>query len=225
MNIIELGILNEKPVKVELVTIPKGSFMMGGNTYKDESPIHQVSFEKPFKMSKNVITQPQFEVVMKYNNSREKDSSLPITNVTWFEAVEFCEKLSELKEIKVSLPSESQWEYACRAGTNTEYYCGDKLLKANKKETNKYIIEPNKWKLHNMYGLVFQWCVDDYHYNYINAPSDGTAWCEKNGFCKCIRGGSSASHSAMWLRSRMRMLSHADSRSFNTGFRIVVNSI
>jgi len=224
MNTIELGIFDKKPVKIELVTIPKGGFMMGGDKFKDESPIHRVSFDKPFKMSRYAVTQSQFEVVMKYNNSREQKPSLPVTNVTWYEAIDFCKKASELAGVEVALPSESQWEYACRAGTNTEYSFGDKMAKMVRTGISKSVrLEPNKWKLHDMHGFVSEWCADDYHDSYIDAPIDGTAWCETNGFCKCIRGGSSASHSTMWLRSRMRMISHADSSSFTLGFRIVVN--
>lgn len=112
-------------VKLELVDIPDGSFMMGSDENINESPIHKVNI-KGFKMGKYPITQKQYQVVMGKNPSYFRNNdNLPVESVSWDDATAFCKKLSLMTGQKIQLPSESQWEYACRAGSSTKYYFGD----------------------------------------------------------------------------------------------------
>jgi formylglycine-generating enzyme required for sulfatase activity len=112
-------------VKLELVDIPEGSFMMGSDERDDEKPVHRVKVAA-FKMGKYPITQKQYEAVMGNNPSHFKgDENLPVEQVSWLEAVAFCKKLSEMTGQNVKLPSEAQWEYACRAGSTGKYCFGD----------------------------------------------------------------------------------------------------
>ncbi|MGB3513046.1 MAG: SUMF1/EgtB/PvdO family nonheme iron enzyme, partial [Microcoleaceae cyanobacterium] len=118
-------------IKLEMVYIPGGSFLMGSpenedQRSSDESPQHQVTLQ-PFYMSKYPITQNQYQAIMGNNPSNFKGGSRPIENVTWHNAVEFCQKLSEKTGKIYTLPSESQWEYACRAGTTTPFYFGETI--------------------------------------------------------------------------------------------------
>jgi formylglycine-generating enzyme required for sulfatase activity len=112
-------------VKLELVDIPTGSFMMGSDEYNSEQPIHQVTL-KAFKMGKYPITQKQYLAVMGKNPSNfKRDKNLPVVEKSWDDAIAFCKKLSEMTRQNVKLPSESQWEYACRAGSTGKYCFGD----------------------------------------------------------------------------------------------------
>jgi formylglycine-generating enzyme required for sulfatase activity len=112
-------------VKLELVDIPAGSFMMGSDEYNSEQPIHQVTL-KAFKMGKYPITQKQYLAVMGKNPSNfKRDKNLPVVEKSWDNAIAFCKKLSEMTRQNVKLPSESQWEYACRAGGTGKYCFGD----------------------------------------------------------------------------------------------------
>jgi formylglycine-generating enzyme required for sulfatase activity len=116
-------------VKLELVDIPSGSFMMGSNDDDKEKPIHRVTLSA-FKMSKYLITQKQYQVVMGYNPSNFRgDDNCPVEKVSWDDASAFCKELSKITGQTVKLPSESQWEYACRANSTTKYYYGDDISK------------------------------------------------------------------------------------------------
>ncbi len=118
-------------VKLELVNVPAGSYMMGSNEYGDEKPIHKVTLNG-FKMSKYPITQSQYQAVMGTNPSHFKGENLPVEKVTLNNAVEFCEKLSKKIGQIVKLPSEAQWEYACRAGSTAKYCFGDDINQLGK---------------------------------------------------------------------------------------------
>lgn len=121
-------------VKLEMVHILAGSFMMGAPSGEggddddyDERPQHQVTFAKPFYMGKYAITQEQWQAVMGNNPSHFKGGKRPVENVSWDDAVNFCQKLSEKTGKTYCLPSEAEWEYACRAGTTTAFYFGETI--------------------------------------------------------------------------------------------------
>ena len=217
---------------IEFVNIPAGSFMMGGDAYSDEQPIHRVNV-KAFRMSKYPITQKQYLAVMEDNPSRFKgDENCPVDSVSWHQAVEFCQKLSQRTGQTVRLPSEAEWEYACRAGSTGEYCFGDDESKLGSyawyDQNSEGKTHPvgkkssNAWGLHDMHGNVWEWCEDIWHENYQGAPSDGTAWIS-GGYhdVKVTRGGS-------WYcdgincRSAIRNGGFADDRDFGIGFRVVV---
>ncbi|MBO1044108.1 formylglycine-generating enzyme family protein [Aphanizomenon flos-aquae UKL13-PB] len=197
-----------------MVQIPGGSFMMGspasekGRT-QDESPQHQVNVPA-FSMGKFVVTQEQYQQIMGNNPSHftEKGAKRPVEQVSWNNAVEFCQKLSEKTGREYRLPSEAEWEYACRAGTTTPFHFGETITTelANYNGTSIYasepkgkhlqrttdvgIFPPNAFGLYDMHGNVWEWCQDDWHNNYIDAPKDGSGWTSRSGNTKLLRGGS-----------------------------------
>ena len=119
-------------VTMRLVLIPAGNFVMGspdseGGRYPDEGPQHEVTISRPFYMGVFEVTQEQYEQVMGTNPSFFKGPANPVESVSWDNAMEFCEKLSEKTGKKVTLPTEAQWEYACRAGSTTAFHTGDDL--------------------------------------------------------------------------------------------------
>ena len=185
-------------VVLEMVYIPGGSFLMGSpedeakrNSY--ESPQHEVTLQ-PFLMSKYAITQNQYQAIMRNNPSYFKGGSRPVEQVNWHNATEFCRKLSEKTGKIYTLPSESQWEYACRAGTTTPFYFGETITSELVNYNGNYpygnapkgtyravtinvgSFPPNAFGLYDMHGNVYEWCQDVWHDNYSGAPTDGSAW-------------------------------------------------
>jgi eukaryotic-like serine/threonine-protein kinase len=194
-------------VKLDMVYIPAGSCMMGSNEYNNEKPIHRVNVPA-FYMGKYAITQQQYEAVMGKNPARFKGSNRPVESVNWDEGMEFCAKLSQRTGRKYGLPSESQWEYACRAGTTTPFCCGETIstdlanyngnytykqgLKGKYREQTTPVgdFPPNAFGLYDMHGNVWEWCLDTGHENYNGAPTDGSAWIENENDNHLLRGGS-----------------------------------
>jgi len=135
-----------------------------------EKPAHEVTLTKPFYMGKYEVTQEQYEHVMVANPSRFKGAKLPVEMVSWDDAQAFCKKLSERTRQTVRLPSEAEWEFACRAGTTTAYYSGDAVAdlgraawyNANSRNTAHPVgqKEPNAFGIHDMHGNVWEWCQD-----------------------------------------------------------------
>jgi formylglycine-generating enzyme required for sulfatase activity/uncharacterized caspase-like protein len=200
-------------ITLEMVQIPGGSFMMGspasekGRT-QDESPQHQVNVPA-FSMGKYVVTQAQYQQIMGNNPSGFSGAERPVEKVSWNDAVDFCEKLRQKTGREYRLPSEAEWEYACRAGTTTPFHFGETITTdlANYNGTDTYASEPtgkylgrttdvgsfppNAFGLYDMHGNVWEWCQDDWHDNYIDAPKDGSGWTSQSGIIlKVLRGGS-----------------------------------
>ncbi len=201
-------------INLDMITIPGGKFMMGSSECEgrdSERPQHEVTVQ-PFYMGKYPITQAQYQQVMGNNPSRFKGNERPVECVSWDRAVEFCQRLLKQTGKEYRLPSEAEWEYACRAGTKTRFYFGSKLTpnmarcKANiggtllglvgvgdkTIEVGKY--SPNAFGLYDMHGNVWEWCQDIWHSNYEGAPNDGRAWFSgassyKTPY-KVMRGGS-----------------------------------
>ena len=245
-------------VMLEMVSIPGGKFLMGTESeeierlvkkydweyFKREKPQHEVTV-KPFYMGRYPVTQAQWQAVMGNNPAEFKDSPQnPVENVSWHDAVEFCQQLSAKTGRKYRLPSEAEWEYACRAGTNTPFHFGETITGelANYRATRTYVGEapgeyrekttpvgsflPNGFGLYDMHGNVWEWCADNWHENYEGAPTDGRAWMtggDKD--TSPLRGGS-------WdvipynCRSAFRnyVIRRRDSISYNVGFRVVSES-
>ncbi len=194
-------------VKLEMVYVPAGSFMMGSNEADDEKPIHRVNLSA-FYMGKYAITQEQYQAVMGTNPARFKGSNRPVEKVSWDDGMEFCQKLSQRTGNKYSLPSESQWEYACRAETTTPFCYGETIstdlanydgnrtygkgLKGKYREQTTSVgdFPPNAFGLYDMHGNVWEWCLDTWHENYNGAPTDGSAWIENDNHSHLLRGGS-----------------------------------
>jgi formylglycine-generating enzyme required for sulfatase activity len=224
-------------VILELIQLPAGQFMMGGSkgdpkAYDDEKPLHQV-FIKVFAIGKYPITQRQYKAVMGKNPSYCKFTlDAPVEQVTWNDAQIFCRKLSESTGKKYRLPSEAEWEYACKAGSETPYYFGDNAYQLsdhawfneNSKNRTHPVGEklPNAWELHDMNGNVWEWCEDRWHDTYHRAPVDGTSWTQKGDSRRVLRGGSREGNSGT-CRSSFRRRGSPDHKDSNHGFRVAVS--
>jgi len=189
-------------VILELVQIPAGSFLMGGD--------HSIHL-KGFLMGKYPVTQKQYKQIMGENPSYFEGDDLPVELITWDDAVKFCEKVTQKTGRQVTLPSETQWEYAARAGTTTEYFFGDdesQLGEYGWYEKNSGAKthpvgekKPNPWGLYDLLGDVWEWCQDDWDENYHNLPKDGSPINKdsskkvvRGGSCFCLAGGSRCGH-------------------------------
>ncbi|MEH2468079.1 SUMF1/EgtB/PvdO family nonheme iron enzyme [Nostoc sp.] len=230
-------------VTLEMVQIPGGTFMMGSpeaeaERDKDESPQHEVKVPG-FFMGKYEITQAQYQAIMGSNSSNFKGEKRPVESVSWDDAVEFCKKLSQKTGKIYRLPSEAEWEYACRAGTKTPFYFGETITtdlvnyngdypygsapkgEYRQQTTDVGKFSPNSFGLYDMHGNVYEWCQDVYNDNYQNAPKDGSAWLTgKDNNMKLLRGGSWIL-SAWNCRSANRLDSAHARRDYDVGFRVV----
>ncbi|NEO32353.1 MAG: SUMF1/EgtB/PvdO family nonheme iron enzyme [Symploca sp. SIO3C6] len=258
-------------VSLEMISIPGGKFLMGTEDkeiekliqkfnwqrFNREKPEHEVTVQ-PFFMGKYPVTQAQWRAIASraylkverelkpnpayFQNSQDSDSH-PVERVSWYDAVEFCQRLSKQTGRKYRLPSEAEWEYACRALTTTPFHFGetisDKL--ANYRASSTYASEPkgeyrnqttqvgkffpNAFGLYDMHGNVWEWCADDWHGNYKGAPNDGTAWVEEtndnDNRYQVMRGGSwSFNPSFCRCASRNDALGR-DGINYYFGFRVV----
>jgi formylglycine-generating enzyme required for sulfatase activity len=231
-------------IGIEMVLIPSGTFSMGSseeeaNSYKDEYPQHLVSVPQ-FFMGKYTVTQSQWRVVaeipkvdreLKADPSHFRGDSLPVDSVNWHDAIEFCKRLSKETGRKYRLPSEAEWEYACRAGTQTPFHFGDTLSAelANYGEyrgrtTNVGSFLPNAFGLHDMHGNVCEWCLDHWHENYQGAPTDGSAWVNDDGDGRRVIRGGEWYDLPWYCRSAFRSFSSPDFRYDGIGFRVVCSA-
>jgi formylglycine-generating enzyme required for sulfatase activity len=231
-----------KGVKLEMIAIPGGTFLMGSPDNEverdsDESPQHQVTVPS-FFMGKYQLTQAQYQAILGLNPAHFKGKNRPVECVSWDDALAFCQKLTQKTGKNYRLPSEAEWEYACRAGTKTAFSFGDNITtdlvnydgnysyksaakgKYRQQTTDVGTFPPNPFGLYDMHGNVWEWCEDDWHGNYINAPTDGSAWNSRSGSHKLLRGGS-------WnnlpgnCRSAFRYYYLLDLSNINIGFRVV----
>ena len=198
-------------VKLEMVEIPAGTFYMGSPTYEmgrsdDEGPQHQVNVPS-FFIGKYPLTQAQYQAIIGNNPAHFKGNNRPVECVSWKNAVNFCQKLSQKTGKNYKLPSEAQWEYACRAGTTTPFYFGESITpdlvnydgryayanaptgQYREQTTDVGTFPPNAFGLYDMHGNVWEWCEDDWNENYINAPINGSALISRSDK-KTLRGGS-----------------------------------
>ncbi|PZV16842.1 MAG: serine/threonine protein kinase [Pseudanabaena sp.] len=236
-------------VTIDLVRIPAGKFMMGSNEHDRGKPIHEVTLQE-FWMGKYVMTQKQWQAVMGNNPAYFKGDNLPVERVSWSDARDSCEKVSKSTGKNFRLPTEAEWEYACRAGTNTFFHFGEVITpdlvnydgKSSDRSNSEKVVyrkhtvnvnafEPNKWGVYQMHGNVWEWCLDDWNDDYSKKPlhfkhhgneSWGNLNINKNDDRDhTLRGGS-------WLviakgcRSANRYRSIADNRLHTIGFRVVV---
>jgi formylglycine-generating enzyme required for sulfatase activity len=199
-------------VTLEMVSIPAGFFKIGSpagekGRSKYEVPQHTVNVPA-FFMGKFEVTQEQYQQVMGENPSYFQGAKRPVEQVSWDDAVEFCEKLSQKTGRTYRLPSEAEWEYAARAGTTTPFHFGEAITtelanyngnytyasapkgKCRKQTTEVGIFPPNAFGLYDMHGNVWEWCADTWHNNYKGAPSDGSAWIDNDDEYQVLRGGS-----------------------------------
>jgi formylglycine-generating enzyme required for sulfatase activity len=240
-------------VALTMRSIPGGSFLMGSpenepDRVSNEGPQHLVKLE-PFEMSVTTITQAQWAVVAEWpavnrtlaqDPSRFKGLNRPVDSINWYQALEFCARLNEYTGRDYTLPSEAQWEYACRAGTTTPFAFGETLTPelANYDENSTYGSVPkdsnkeettdagtfraNAWGLHDMHGNVWEWCADHWHANYEGAPEDGRPWLEENvnEDERRVQRGGSWNRDPRSCRSAYRFRNRPDNRYYDWGFRV-----
>jgi formylglycine-generating enzyme required for sulfatase activity len=246
-----------------MLWMPPGRFWMGSpkdepERRSNEGPQHLVQLQG-FFLSQTPITQVQWRQVAQWrptkgegawnqklnpNPSQFEGDQRPVEQVSWEDAMEFCRRLSQRTGRRYTLPSEAQWEYACRAGTTTPFHCGStinmKLANYNGNEaygdgeqgdfrqqtTDVASFPANPWGLHDMHGNVWEWCADNWHGNYEGAPEDGSAWIDeeakenKNSMNRRLLRGGSWFYGPGDCRSACRDLCHPDDRNDIIGFRV-----
>ena len=203
------------------------------------TPVHQVTLQA-FDIGAYEVTQAQYQAVMGTNpsdfqeaNGYPNTENNPVEMVSWYDARAFCTALSAMTGRTFTLPSESQWEYACRAGTTTLYSYGDSdamlgdyawWYNNSGPQTHPVGTKlPNPWGLYDMMGNVWEWCLDSWHDNYDGAPTDGSAWEPETGAYRIIRGGAWNYVGPWHFRSACRVTeNNPDRRNDTIGFRIVV---
>lgn len=238
-------------VTLDLMKIPRGTFTMGSpsdepHRLESEGPQHQVILPD-FLMGKYAITQSQWRAVaalpkiqqdLNPSPSRFSGDNRPVEWVSWWEAVEFCQRLSARLGVGYRLPSEAEWEYACRAGDKTPFHTGETLTArlANYRATEAYSGGPkgnfleettvvgsfpaNDFGLYDMHGNVWEWCADHSHDGYEGAPSNATAWLTDNPTSLRIIRGGAWSHYPRNCRSAYRDHDSPVNRFSDVGFRV-----
>ena len=241
-------------VTLDTIRIAGGTFMMGSpesekDSHYDERPQHPV-IVSPFLMAKFPVTQAQWRIVAGFPSvdrsldpdpSHFKGDDLPVERISWYDAVEFCQRLSYQTQRTYRLPSEAEWEYACRAGTDTPFYYGQTLIAqlANYDSTVSYSFEPteparekttpvgsfpaNAFGLYDMHGNIWEWCADTWHDNYEDAPNNSNPWLggDKENFAP-LRGGTwSLDPSSCRSANRLKLNRIIDYKYF--GFRVVLD--
>jgi formylglycine-generating enzyme required for sulfatase activity len=232
-------------VSLEMVVIPGGTFLMGsraGYGYEDERPQHSVRVSS-FLMGKYPVTQEQWETVMGWIPPyRCQGARRPVDRVSWDNAREFCERLSERTGHRYRLPGEAEWEYACRARTTTPFYFGETITTDLANYVGEYIYRsepkgiyrhettevgsfpPNALGLYDMHGNVWEWCADAWRDNYVGAPANGSVWESGAGSQRVLRGG--CWHDTPGLcrsAARLKHIPHEGEDFF--GFRVALTSL
>jgi formylglycine-generating enzyme required for sulfatase activity len=243
-------------VQLEMVAIPEGNFIMGSpadepERRENESPQHEVTIA-PFYMGKYPVTQAQWQAVaalpqinreLKVEPSYFKGKNLPVEGVSWYDTQEFCDRLSRKTGKPYRLPSEAEWEYACRAGTTTPFHFGETItselanydanytygsgVKGTYREKTTEVGSfgvANAFGLYDMHGLVWEWCADHWHENYDGATTNGSAWIDSgsdnDNRLRLLRGGSWCDNPAN-CRCAIRYTFYPDFNHYYIGFRVV----
>ena len=232
-------------VAMEIVAIRGGSFLMGSRPnagYPDEHPQHSVTI-KPFWLGRYPVTQEQWQATMDWTPPYRSNGPVrPVDRVSWYDAWGFIDRLAKITGRAYRLPSEAEWEYACRAGTTTPFcfgetlttdlanYVGEHLYRSEPKgiyrheSTDAGTLPPNAFGLHDMHGNVWEWCADLWHDDYVGAPADGSSWESKANWPRVLRGG--GWHDPPDLcRSAARLKQMPDEAEDFFGFRVALSSL
>jgi formylglycine-generating enzyme required for sulfatase activity len=250
----------DNEIGLDMISIPGGIFLMGSpenelERFESESPQHEVIVPN-FYMGRYPITQAQWRVVAQWEPVERKldpDPShfkepyegqerwnRPVENVSWNDAKEFCARLSKRTKRNYRLPTEAEWEYACRAGTKTPFHFGETIttdlanydgnsvygqgIKGEYRQQTTpvgYFQVANAFGLYDMHGNVWEWCEDDWHPNYEGAPTDGSAWLSSNKKTSKVRRGGSWLDYPWDCRSAFRNSFGPGFRNGYIGFRVV----
>ncbi|MCG9884215.1 MAG: formylglycine-generating enzyme family protein [Cyanobacteria bacterium] len=245
-------------VTLEMVLIPGGTFLMGApeeepDSSDNERPQHWVTVPE-FLMGKYPITQAQWRAIAalprvnielnpnpsRFTEDAEGDlaDNRPVEQISWYEASEACDRLAQATSRLYGLPSEAQWEYACRAGTTTAFYFGETLSPdlANydgnftyadgpkgiyrERTTSVGVFYANAWGLYDMHGNVWEWCADTWHSNYENAPTDGSAWITMSTKDKRLLRSGSWYYYPKFCRSAARSYDVPSDQNLTFGLRL-----
>lgn len=256
-------VLTAEQTSLDMVSLPTGDFLIGApenelESHNNEKPQRQIAIDQPFFISKCPITQAQWKTVaitlpkvnqdLEPSPSRFTNDNHPVERVSWHDAIEFCARLRQHTGRPYRLPTEAEWEYACRANTTTPFHFGPTLTTnlANYRGTdwstgdNQYsgtynggpqgtfreqttpvgsFDVANAFGLYDMHGNVWEWCQDTWHPNYDGAPTDGSAWTTGDSTYRVLRGGSWINGPAD-CRAARRMNSTPDTRVNYYGFRV-----
>jgi serine/threonine-protein kinase len=217
-----------KGVNLAMILIPQGKFIMGSPLsepgHKSDEAQHQVVFSRPYFIGKNEVTQEQWETVVGDNPSQIKGAKLPVTNISWLDCQNFISKLNAKTESNYRLPTEAEWEFACRSGAKSAYSVGDKItknyanyenVKGGAKPVGSY--KPNAFGLYDMHGNVWEFCSD--WYGAYSAGKSLDPMGIKNGRDRVLRGGSFFVDGLL-LRSSTRDLVAPDFHNVVIGFRL-----
>lgn len=229
--------------------IEPGRFRMGSPEHEmgrdnDEGPPHDVRIPRGFWIGRTPVTQQFYEAVAGNNPSRfQGDALRPVERVSWQDTQQFCralsDRLAEREDAVARLPSEAEWEYACRAGTTEFLYSRQELTSEtgacpnlnelawygkNSGNTTHPVAQkaPNAWGLYDMLGNVWEWCEDTWHDSYVDAPEDGSAWITGQGSLRVYRGGSWANR-ARRCRCASRNYWLPGDLGNGVGFRLVLS--
>ncbi|MCX7097806.1 MAG: SUMF1/EgtB/PvdO family nonheme iron enzyme [Methylococcales bacterium] len=222
-------------IEPEMVLIPAGRFNMGSNDYKNEQPIHPVTIAQPFYLGKYPVTFAEYALFVKAMQGQLPDDRAwgmdkrPVINVSWENANNYAAWLSAQTGKAYRLPTEAEWEYACRAGTSSLFYWGDKeqdadnyawfSINSGSKTHPVGEKQPNAWGLYDMAGNVLEWVQDCYVDNYLQAPNNGKAYQTLDFAARVVRGGS-WNNLPVNLRSAYRYCDDPIQRYGLLGFRL-----
>jgi formylglycine-generating enzyme required for sulfatase activity len=232
-------------VGLDMLLIPAGVFQMGsarGHGNPDEQPQHLVTI-KSFMMGRCLLTQNQWKIIMgKLPPCRFKGNDLPVERVSWQDAQDFCRKLAKKTKRDYHLPSETQWEYACRAGTSTPFSFGETITTeiVNFNGEHRFRGEPrgvyghvttvagtfppNAFGLFDMHGNLWEWCADNWLDDYISSPRDSSSYQNKDSQYRVVRGGSWHEPPEL-CRSAVRLRVLESDAEEVIGFRTVCDAI
>jgi len=224
-----------------MVELPAGEFVMGENqgdkfANDTERPTHTVKFQSPFALGKFPVTVGEFA---KFQPAHSKDADkLPVVRASWDDAVAYCEWLTFKTGRQYRLPTEAEWEFACRAGSLRPFATGDEISTddanflydesgvsvglGHRTPVGDFLA--NQFGLHDLHGNVCEWVADSWHPNYVGAPADGSAWCGIRDDWRVIRGGA-WDYLPRLLRSSWRDWRLANQRADNIGFRVATSDL
>jgi len=223
---------------IVFVLLRRGEFSMGSmddeqDRAVDEGPVSRVKISRPFWIGKYEVTQREWTAIMGTNPSESPlGEDHPVENVSWEDCQRFIERLNKISGHIFRLPTEAEWEYACRAGGETVYCSGDRLPDLDRSgwyEGNSVGAhhpvgqkEPNVWGLYDMHGNVYEWCQDYYRNSYSGGAGDGSAWEQPDENGNRVRRGGSYQQPPKNCRSAFRGTGKPESRRGDVGLRLIM---
>ena len=242
-----IEIFKDAEVTPQMVVVPAGEFWMGskdGEGNEDERPRHKVTIAKPFAVGRYAVTFDEWDAARAEGGVSHDPACQfrgrgrrPVVNVSWDDAQAYIEWLWAKTGQRYRLLSEAEWEYCCRAGTETQYWWGDEISTKQANYDGNYIsgkgteddcspktlpvnsFRPNSWGLYQVHGNVWEWCQDCWNGDYHNAPAGGSAWTAGDGKYRVLRGGSWAGGPET-LRPARRLVNSRHDRSDDVGLRV-----